>query len=83
MDFDTQVCQLRVNGRVCEENADVKMGSYHTIDLELNRKVTIRKEEWDIISLDRLHKACDVTERAEVAAIVMQEGSMISTFLCI
>lgn len=30
------------------------MGAYHTIDLELNRKFTLGKEEWDSVALDRL-----------------------------
>uniref|UniRef100_A0A669D0D3 Protein pelota homolog n=1 Tax=Oreochromis niloticus TaxID=8128 RepID=A0A669D0D3_ORENI len=38
IDFDTQACQLRVKGTNIEENQYVKMGAYHTIELELNRK---------------------------------------------
>lgn len=50
------------------------MHSYHTIDLELNRNVTIIKPEWDIIALERTKDACDVTKQSQVAAIVCQEG---------
>lgn len=50
------------------------MGAYHTIDLELNRKFEITKREWDSIDLERVDMACDVTQNADVAAIVMQEG---------
>uniref|UniRef100_A0A668ARN1 Protein pelota homolog n=1 Tax=Myripristis murdjan TaxID=586833 RepID=A0A668ARN1_9TELE len=38
IDFDSQACQLRVKGTNIEENQYVKMGAYHTIELELNRK---------------------------------------------
>lgn len=52
----------------------MKMGSYHTIDLELNRPFTIFKQEWDSISLERVEEACDITKQADVAAVVCQEG---------
>lgn len=50
------------------------MGAYHTIDLELNRPFTLTKPEWDSIALERVEMACDVTQNADVAAIIMQEG---------
>ncbi|RCH84293.1 hypothetical protein CU098_004607, partial [Rhizopus stolonifer] len=74
VDFDPNVGLLRINGRVASENNFVKMGSYHTIDLELNRNFTIFKTEWDTIALERVHDACDITKQADVAAIVCQEG---------
>ncbi|KAI7852984.1 hypothetical protein BDC45DRAFT_512004 [Circinella umbellata] len=74
VDFDPQVGLLRINGRVTSENPYVKMGSYHTIDLELNRNFTLVKPEWDVIALERVNDACDVTKQADVAAIVCQEG---------
>ena len=40
-------------GRNIEENQHVKMGAYHTIDLELNRKFTLTKAHWDSVHIDR------------------------------
>lgn len=74
IDFDTQACVLRLKGRNIEENQYVKMGAYHTLDLELNRKFQLCKPEWDTIALERIDMACDVTQSADVAAVVMQEG---------
>jgi protein pelota len=74
IEYDTQGCMLRLKGRNVEENQYVKMGAYHTIDLELNRAFTLTKPEWDSIALERVDMACDVTQKADVAAIVMQEG---------
>uniref|UniRef100_A0A674P927 Protein pelota homolog n=1 Tax=Takifugu rubripes TaxID=31033 RepID=A0A674P927_TAKRU len=74
VDFDSQACQLRVKGTNIEENQYVKMGAYHTIELELNRKFTLAKKSWDSILLDRIDQACDPTQKADVAAVVMQEG---------
>ncbi|XP_064180690.1 protein pelota homolog isoform X1 [Anguilla rostrata] len=74
IDFDSQACQLRVKGTNIEENQYVKMGAYHTIELELNRKFTLAKKIWDSVVLDRIEQACDPAQKADVAAVVMQEG---------
>ncbi|CAG8710254.1 5975_t:CDS:2, partial [Acaulospora colombiana] len=74
VEFDPQGGLLRVRGRIVAENKHVKMGTYHTIDLELNRNFTLTKQEWDIIALERIGEACDITKQADVAAIVLQEG---------
>lgn len=50
------------------------MGAYHTLDLELNRKFEIRKREWDTIALERVDMACDVTQNADLGAVIMQDG---------
>ncbi|XP_050344770.1 protein pelota isoform X1 [Nymphalis io] len=74
IDFDTQACVLRLKGRNIVENQYVKMGAYHTLDLELNRKFTLRKPLWDSVALERVEMACDPAASADVAAVVMQEG---------
>ncbi|KAK6638047.1 hypothetical protein RUM44_008472 [Polyplax serrata] len=74
IDFDTQACMLRLKGRNIEENQYVKMGAYHTLDLELNRKFELTKSEWDSVALERVDIACDPTQNADLAAVVMQEG---------
>jgi len=72
--FDTQACVLQLKGRNIEENQHVKMGAYHTIDLELNRKFTLTKAHWDSVHIDRIELACDPSQSADIAAVVMQEG---------
>lgn len=74
IDFDSQACMLRVKGRNIQENQYVKMGAYHTLDLELNRKFTLAKPSWDIVALDRIDMACDPAQSADVGAVIMQEG---------
>lgn len=74
IDFDTQACVLRLKGRNIAENQYVKMGAYHTLDLELNRKFELSKPEWDSISLERIELACNIEKTADVAAVMMQEG---------
>lgn len=74
IDFDTQACMLRLKGRNVQENQYVKMGAYHTVDVEPNRKFTLQKTCWDVVAIERIEMACDPTQNADVAAVVMQEG---------
>ncbi|ORX90175.1 hypothetical protein K493DRAFT_278220 [Basidiobolus meristosporus CBS 931.73] len=74
VNFDPQVGLLRINGQNISENKYVKLGAFHTIDLELNRNFTLLKPEWDTISLERVDEACDISKQADVAAVVLQEG---------
>uniref|UniRef100_A0A0K8SXT4 Protein pelota homolog n=1 Tax=Lygus hesperus TaxID=30085 RepID=A0A0K8SXT4_LYGHE len=74
IDFDTQACMLRLKGRNIEENQYVKMGAYHTLDLEVNRKFSLSKPEWDTVALERVDMSCDPMQNADVAAVIMQDG---------
>ena len=67
---------LQISGRVVSENQYVKMGAYHTLDLEANRDVRIEKSEgWDSVSLSRVEESCVPGRGAEVAAVVCGEGT--------
>ncbi|RPB22887.1 hypothetical protein L211DRAFT_309217 [Terfezia boudieri ATCC MYA-4762] len=76
IDFDPPSSTLHINGRVITENKHVKLGSYHTLDLELNRNFTITKPNggWDSVAMQVIRDACDPAEKAEIGAVVMQEG---------
>uniref|UniRef100_UPI00398E67FA protein pelota homolog n=1 Tax=Pristiophorus japonicus TaxID=55135 RepID=UPI00398E67FA len=74
IDFDVQACMLRVKGTNIQENDYVKMGAYHTIELEMNRKFTLAKKQWDSVVLERIEQACDPAHSADVGAVIMQEG---------
>eukprot|EP01127_Copromyxa_protea_P010871 TRINITY_DN2695_c0_g1_i1.p1 TRINITY_DN2695_c0_g1~~TRINITY_DN2695_c0_g1_i1.p1 ORF type:complete len:403 (+),score=79.33 TRINITY_DN2695_c0_g1_i1:11-1219(+) len=74
VDFTPEDGQLRISGRNCEESKWVKNGAYHTIVLELNKSFTLTKSLWDEIALQRLDEACNLQNRAEVAALLITEG---------
>ncbi|KAI9765941.1 MAG: Translation factor pelota, partial [Candelina submexicana] len=75
LDFDSQAGQLHVSGRIAAENKFVRIGAFHTLDLELQRNFTIEKEEgWDSVSLQVVKDAVDPVKKAEAVAVVMQEG---------
>ncbi|KAJ1827389.1 Translation factor pelota [Coemansia sp. RSA 2703] len=40
----------------------------------MNQPFTLSKREWDLISLQRIKDACDITKQADVAAVTMHEG---------
>jgi len=65
---------LRLNGKNVVENEYVKMGAYHSLELKLGREFTLFKEQWDSIAMELVHRACDVTQYADVGAVIMSEG---------
>ena len=72
----TSTAGLSISGRVVSENQHVKMGAFHTLDIEANRTVRIEKEYgWDSIALARVEESCMPGRGAEVAAVVCGEGS--------
>ncbi|KAF9076793.1 eRF1 domain 1-domain-containing protein [Rhodocollybia butyracea] len=49
---------LQIAGRVISENPHVKLGAFHTLDIEANRDVRIEKADgWDSIALSRVNEA--------------------------
>lgn len=74
VDYDVSTVSIRVSGRIAEENVHVRIGAFHTIDLEPFRAFTLTKTFWDSIHVDRLTFALDPTSDADVGAVVMQEG---------
>ncbi|TFY82207.1 hypothetical protein EWM64_g1803 [Hericium alpestre] len=66
---------LAVTGRVAVENPHVKLGAFHTLDIEANRDVRIEKAEWDSVSLGRVEESCVPGRGAEVGAVICGEGT--------
>lgn len=53
----------------------MKLGGFHTLDLELNRNFTLEKNEgWDSVALDIVREATDQRKKAEVWAVVLGAG---------
>ena len=51
VDFDPAAATLRLKGVNRAESQHVKLGASHTLSLELNRDLSIIKEEWDRFEL--------------------------------
>ncbi|VDN00186.1 unnamed protein product [Thelazia callipaeda] len=74
VDFDPEASILHLKGRNVQENAHVKMGQYHTLDIDVGKKFSLWKPSWDSVDFDRLNLALNPAASADVAAIVMHEG---------
>jgi protein pelota len=65
---------LRVRGRNLTECEHVKLGAYHTLELEPGRAFTLHKHEWDALDIDRVRQACDPSLSADLAAVLIADG---------
>lgn len=72
--YDPSVTIMRVPGRVAEENPHIRVGAFHTVELEPHRAFALTKESWDSVHLDRLNMALDPAADADLGAVVMEEG---------
>ncbi|KIP02114.1 hypothetical protein PHLGIDRAFT_96334 [Phlebiopsis gigantea 11061_1 CR5-6] len=79
----TSTAGLSISGRVVSENPHVRMGAFHTLDIEANRDVRIEKNEggWDSIARARVEESCVPGRGAEVAAVVCGEGTAVFCLL--
>ncbi|KAJ7180221.1 eRF1 domain 1-domain-containing protein [Mycena crocata] len=67
---------LHISGPVIVENNHVRLGAFHTLDIEVQRDVRIEKEEgWDSVAIARVEEAIVPGKGAEVAALVCGEGT--------
>ena len=76
VDFDPMSLQVRLSGTVQQENEHVRLGSFHTLTLELNQNFSIEKQCWDQIYLDVLEEATNPERQAEIAAVVLQGSGL-------
>ena len=75
VDFDPDGGSLRVSGTIASEHEGLRLGSHHTLELELHRKYTLAKAAWDSLYLDRIAEATEgPVATADVAALLMQQG---------
>ncbi|KAK6199195.1 uncharacterized protein RJT21DRAFT_44800 [Scheffersomyces amazonensis] len=65
---------MRLSGKTVEPNEYVPLNSYHTADIELNKDLTILKENWDEYDMSILDDLCSVEKKADIGAVVLQEG---------
>lgn len=74
VEFDPEGGVIRLKGKNLTESEWVKLGSYHTLELEEQRAFTIRKEAWDALDIERVRQACDPKLSADLAAVLITEG---------
>ncbi|GLU02939.1 hypothetical protein SLE2022_201690 [Rubroshorea leprosula] len=74
VDYDKEGSVMRIRGKNILENEHVKIGAFHTLELELQRPFVLRKDIWDSMALDVLQQASDPAASADLAVVIMQEG---------
>ena len=62
---------IRLRGRNLAENEHVKLGAYHTLELEPQRAFTLEKPCWDALDIARVRQACDPAASADLAAVLI------------
>ncbi|KAH8925484.1 hypothetical protein BT69DRAFT_1197802, partial [Atractiella rhizophila] len=68
---------LHISGPTVEGVEGISVGSWHTLDVGVEDTMQVEKEEgeWDEVALERLEEATNVTEGAEVGAVVCGDGT--------
>ncbi|KAG0592920.1 hypothetical protein M758_1G281900 [Ceratodon purpureus] len=74
VEYDKVASVLRVRGKNMSESEHVRMGAYHTMELDQQRPFVLAKPMWDAMAIDYLKQACDPAISADVAAVMLQEG---------
>ena len=74
IDFTPQDEVMRLRGKTTEPVEDVPVGTYHTAEIDFKHPFTLYKDVWDEIAFELINKSCSIDEKAEVGAVVLQEG---------
>ncbi|ODV79422.1 uncharacterized protein CANTADRAFT_51682 [Suhomyces tanzawaensis NRRL Y-17324] len=65
---------MRLSGKSIEPHEFVPLNSYHTAEVELGKDITILKESWDQYDMKLLDELASIEKKADIGAIVLQEG---------
>ena len=65
---------VRVRGRNTTDTPHVKLGAYHTLEIDANRAVVIEKTLWDAADAKRLRELADPAASADLAVLLITEG---------
>lgn len=72
--YDKEGSALRIRGKNILENEHVKIGAFHTLEIEQHRPFVLRKVVWDSLAREVLRQASDPSASADLAVVLMQEG---------
>ncbi|KAH3670296.1 hypothetical protein WICMUC_004865 [Wickerhamomyces mucosus] len=74
VEFIPQDESMRIRGKTTSATEDVPLGTYHTAEIDLVHPFSIYKDEWDEIAIQLVHSSCNIESKAEIGAVVLQEG---------
>jgi protein pelota len=74
IEYDGEGHAIRLKGRNLTENEHVKLGAYHSLELELQRAFTLAKDTWDALDVERIKQCTDPAASADLAVLLITEG---------
>lgn len=74
IEYDGEGQEIRLKGKNLTENEHVKLGAYHTLELAPHRALTLGKEAWDALDVERVKQSADPGASADVAVVMVTEG---------
>ncbi|KAF5181951.1 Pelota-like protein [Thalictrum thalictroides] len=74
VDYDKEGSVLRLRGRTILHNEHLKIGQFHTLEIELHQQFVLRKKVWDSLAVDALQEAVNPAATADLAVLMMQKG---------
>ncbi|RZC55063.1 hypothetical protein C5167_013914 [Papaver somniferum] len=76
VEYEKEGSRLRIRGRNVSKNEFVKIGSFHTLEIDLHGKLLLTKELWDSMALDLLKQASDPAASADLALLAKIQTSI-------
>jgi len=78
--WDKTLNRLRVHGIICHAPEDlIGLGSHHTLNITVNKPLTIVKSKWHKHHLERLERACQIAAPAIILLSIDDEGYCLAT----
>lgn len=74
VDFDPEGSSIRLKGRNLTPSEHLKLGAYHTLQLEPHRAFTIQKDTWDKLDAELVTTCCDPAASADLAVLLLTDG---------
>jgi len=76
--WDKLLGRLRVHGTICEGPETVPVGAHHTVNIVLNKPLSIVKKKWARHHVERLKRARKTSEKPITIVAIDDEGYAIA-----
>ena len=77
--WDKLLGRLRAHGTICKAPETVPLGAHHTVNMALNKPLTIVKKKWSRHHVERLKRASKTSEKPVTIIAIDDEGYVIAT----
>ncbi|MEM2145390.1 MAG: mRNA surveillance protein pelota, partial [Candidatus Jordarchaeaceae archaeon] len=74
VEWDRHMNKLRVHGIICEAPEEIGLGSHHTLNVTLNKPLTIVKNVWMKYEIDQLKKSTEAKDPQLAVIVIDDEG---------